>query len=421
MKLLLLAVAAASWAAALVSGHASRATKWVFVLSGDTDGYLAPCGCTKPMSGGVRRRASAVRALTAGSSFVHLDNGSLSAGKGRQDHLKAEALAEMLEAMEVTAIQLTPADARLGPGLAISVLQIAEGRVITGSVEPSSRIEIPAHVAKGPFLIGAATTQPDGLASSLGERPVDTVEAVRRLVEAAAARKLIPVLMLHGNRDQAREVAKAFPQLRLIQYRSASLPSEGLEFEGAAALASSGDKAKHVVRLTWDGAKFCDYAAIDLGPEFKDDPAAAKIYREYLARVESEQLLDKVPRREGGGYIGNEPCGSCHSEALEVWKRSKHASALKTLEDDGHGRDPDCVGCHVVALDRTGGFRSRQQTPALADVGCESCHGPGLEHSQDPYRVRLGPAGAKSCAPCHVPEHSPGFEFQSYWKRIEHK
>jgi hypothetical protein len=39
---------------------------------------------------------------------------------------------------------------------------------------------------------------------------------------------------------------------------------------------------------------------------------------------------------------------------------------------------------------------------------------------QDPEKHRLGKAGEQSCMTCHVPAHSPGFDFPTYWKKIEH-
>jgi hypothetical protein len=66
------------------------------------------------------------------------------------------------------------------------------------------------------------------------------------------------------------------------------------------------------------------------------------------------------------------------------------------------------------------GFVSMEKTPHLKDVGCESCHGPARKHVQDPLNNKLGKAGEGSCMQCHVPAHSPNFDFQTYWKQIEH-
>jgi hypothetical protein len=110
----------------------------------------------------------------------------------------------------------------------------------------------------------------------------------------------------------------------------------------------------------------------------------------------------------------------CHAEDYRIWQRTAHAKAMQTLIDEKHDKDPECVVCHVVGLEFEGGFQSMQKTPTLKDVGCESCHGPARKHVQDPENHRLGKAGEKSCMSCHVPAHSPGFDFETYWKKIEH-
>src|SRR2546423_5912045 len=101
MKLWLPAMAGMGVAAGLWSGPQSAQ---VLILSGDTDGNLAPCGCTKPQTGGIKRRVEAAKALSIPGHTTLLDNGNLVAGIGRQDQLKAQALAEILGAAGLGAV-----------------------------------------------------------------------------------------------------------------------------------------------------------------------------------------------------------------------------------------------------------------------------------------------------------------------------
>ncbi|HSI73617.1 MAG TPA: multiheme c-type cytochrome, partial [Fimbriimonas sp.] len=98
---------------------------------------------------------------------------------------------------------------------------------------------------------------------------------------------------------------------------------------------------------------------------------------------------------------------------------SAHAHALLTLEKEGHPRDPDCVSCHVVGLQFSTGFKSRQKTPQLANIGCESCHGAGAKHAAKPS-LKLRKLTEQACLPCHTTENSPHFDFKTYWKKIRH-
>lgn len=420
MRLWGVGVAAIGLAAGMLHS-AQPAEPEVVLLGGDALGMLAPCGCTEPMSGGIRRRATAIRQLWAQGRTTFLENGGLVAHPGRQSELKAETLAQTLGALGVSAINLGASDAALGSGELLAIDRLSGHKVISGSLSPSPTNPIARQIEHGPFLIGGVTFEGRRVGSILRETPVEVGAAVTDLIDRAAASRLAPILMLQGNRLQAIQLARDFPALRLIEYRSAGSPPQEIEWVGDTALATPADQEKHVVRLEFSNGKFSGYSAIDLSPVYKDDAAARRFYRAYLARVGAEKLLEAVPRRATERFAGTRVCGNCHEQASLVWKGSKHAHALGDLEKEGHDRDPDCVGCHVVGLESKYGYLSRRSTPKFANVGCESCHGPGLRHALDPKRVRLGLAGEKSCSPCHDLEHSPGFNFATFWPRIRHK
>ncbi|MFQ3668516.1 MAG: cytochrome c family protein [Fimbriimonadaceae bacterium] len=403
----------------LVFGGPDPEPPVVVVFGGDTDGYLSPCGCTKPMSGGIRRRATAVRQLTVGRRAVILENGGLISGQGRQDELKAEALAEALRAMNATAIHFGLSEARLGPGLRISLAQLTGGRLVQSNALEADE-DVVLSVAGGPFLIGGVETRSAALASATGRRTASDEDAVRRLVDEGRRQRRPVVVMLQGSLEDARRLARIFPEVALIQYRSAGDPPARPHREGNTVLVTPGEKGKHVVRMLWTRGGFSGYGVSKLNPEFDDDGTVAEVYRTYLARVAEEGLLDKLPRLPSEPFAGSQACYGCHRDAFEVWQKSAHARALATLEADNHDRDPDCTGCHVVGLDREGGFRSRRETPKLADVGCESCHGPSKKHSLDPYRFPKSKVGPASCLPCHNADHSPKFDYETYWKKIAH-
>ena len=85
------------------------------VIGGGFDGYLSPCGCTEPMSGGIQRMATIVRQAQRDRSALFLMLGNNVSGVGRQSELKAETVAQVLGGLDGLG-QLGVNEARLGKG-----------------------------------------------------------------------------------------------------------------------------------------------------------------------------------------------------------------------------------------------------------------------------------------------------------------
>lgn len=127
-----------------------------------------------------------------------------------------------------------------------------------------------------------------------------------------------------------------------------------------------------------------------------------------------------APAAAASPYVGSVACRGCHGSEGADWAASAHASALETLAAKRSDADPSCVRCHVTGYGTTGGFGSRESTPHLAAVGCESCHGPGRDHvarSRQPY----GAVTVATCTSCHDRANSPKFDAYSYLPRVNHR
>jgi hypothetical protein len=151
----------------------------------------------------------------------------------------------------------------------------------------------------------------------------------------------------------------------------------------------------------------------------KDTPAAAA-----MAAAHPPAPAAAVPV-EDVRYAGTVACGGCHQPALAFWQATKHAHALEALKKKGRDGDPTCVGCHVTGFLRPGGTRDvALATGRLRDVGCESCHGPGLAHVTAPdsnaKKASINRKVAESvCLGCHTPDQTNGeFEYQTFLKAI---
>lgn len=115
-----------------------------------------------------------------------------------------------------------------------------------------------------------------------------------------------------------------------------------------------------------------------------------------------------------GNYAGYTACADCHPDIVEGWKTTPHAHAFATLKKQGEEKQQvqGCVQCHVVAMDADGGFIDMDLTPELKDVQCESCHGPGLAHTQseDPKDI-IGKPGEDNCRTCHTEGQDKNFNY----------
>lgn len=84
---------------------------------------------------------------------------------------------------------------------------------------------------------------------------------------------------------------------------------------------------------------------------------------------------------EGQTYTGTKRCASCHFEEFTKWKKSGHSKAFAMLTAK-YQKNADCLKCHTTGYGEPTGFKDIKSTPALADVSCEVCHGPGSKHEE---------------------------------------
>ncbi len=181
------------------------------------------------------------------------------------------------------------------------------------------------------------------------------------------------------------------------------------------------------------------YRPVPMKPGYPVDPEIREervAFNDRLRELSREVERDVPPVDDGKAtYVGTNQCASCHQEAHDFWEGTRHADALATLQERNKAFDQDCIGCHVVGYDDPGGsvlgkLRYEEEIDGetidkdLRDVGCENCHGPGSKHRAQPVGSDGEPqyidsgAGESVCTECHVPEHSPRFEYDRYVEQI---
>ena len=153
------------------------------------------------------------------------------------------------------------------------------------------------------------------------------------------------------------------------------------------------------------------------GSELLDD-----LFKEYRASVGSDYdklVKERLPGLASSSFVGAASCKGCHPKIYQKWTLSSHAKAYPTLEQKKQNKNPSCIGCHVVGWDKKGGFVSKKESPHLAGVQCENCHGSRAEHIKNPLK-KMQKASFKHCKSCHNSTHSPKFDKDLYWHKIKH-
>jgi hypothetical protein len=402
------------------------------LVTGESRGYLEPCGCAEFKEGGAARRATWIDARRREGPCLYVDNGDLVEGPGRQNQLKAETWAELLKGMRLDVLNLGEGEWALGIEVLSYLQQIcgspflcANARTLDGQgIEPFAVVE---RAGKKIALIGV-----------LGDGFLETARAANPQVEFVTVEKALaglrpkiaadfPILLFHGPAAEAQAVLSRHRWIRLaVAAHEGDAPLPPRKVAGGALLVTAGRKSRSVleVAVVAAGGKLTGGGARPraLPAELEESPEAAAILQGYLARVRAENLLAQVPKQPLPGqtsYAGADACRRCHAQQHRVWEGSSHARAFETLVASGHDADPECVGCHVVGLSFVSGYQDAGSSPRLKGVGCECCHGAGSQHAAAPTESKLTES-LECCQACHVPDHSPRFNRESYWAKIKH-
>lgn len=118
-------------------------------------------------------------------------------------------------------------------------------------------------------------------------------------------------------------------------------------------------------------------------------------------------------------YVGSAMCGDCHDYEYgnfkKYAKKAHSADSVKIMAPDLTEEElQECFHCHATGYGKPGGFVSLEETPELADAGCEVCHGPGslhVEYGGDPSYIK-GDLDIADCEVCHSAERVATFDYK---------
>jgi hypothetical protein len=461
------------------------------VLSGETHGYLQPCGCTRPQFGGLARRWNFLQSLKdRGWPVVCVDLGDLPQKTGPQTMLKYVTAMNALKLMNYTAIGV--GEYEMGLPLADAASHFAlnnpRPRLLAANLLNRGKGETFETSIASWELAGDGKTPRVGVLGLIGGSVEKLVKdpaircdqdtgrvLVKTLHELQAKQAELIVLLYQGSVAEAEKCAQfaadakrkdpRLPTINVILCLTGDDNPSGIpRTVGNSILVGVGHKGRHVgvvgafrtgdKRQPWQ----LRYQIVSIGEEYEtpkgkdaDNPIMALMeeYAEdvkdgnYLARVRPKQHPIQVDYPKAR-YVGSERCENCHKHAYDIWKDTGHAHAYQTLvkatRPKSRQYDPECVICHTVGFGYETGFKDAENSKKLLNVGCESCHGPGSAHANDPddekLRALMNPWKAKPneskeartgrmnqidwfCQKCHDRENDYHWTFEK-WQQIIH-
>ncbi|MFY9342607.1 MAG: cytochrome c family protein [Planctomycetota bacterium] len=422
------------------------------LLSGAMLGRLEPCGCASGQSGGLARRMQHVGALR--NYDLLLEGGDVVEHGDELDLLKLFTANTVLFGMEhrYDALGVGPNDLSLpraewmaflaGTPVVATNLSCAvpdwPGKAFVEKKVRDVTVRVASFLLELPAAAAALEPKMSLLApalawtAALAGAPLTTRRIAFVHGGDAAVRALIPQL------DPAPDLVVGVDPSYIEPTSAATLvggvPLVFTGIRGRALLAVS------LFREQGHARAICEVVPLPGSktvPGGGGDPQVRDVIVAHRHEVKEAGVLAamarKLPTANGAAYVGSEACKTCHKGAYEVWEKSKHFGAWKTLEDAEKDPKrygwpvtayPDCVGCHVVGWREQTGFLSYEETPQLAGVGCERCHGAGSDHMATNGVKKLGLIGGIApsllCIQCHDFEQSPDFVYGNKWPLIQH-
>jgi len=423
-----------------------------FLISGSMSGRLEPCGCASGQLGGLARRVQHIGETRAYD--VLIEGGDVVEGNTELDLMKWFTAVQVLFAME------KKYDA-LGVGRKDLELPLDEwcallaGVPVVASDLDSKRPDWPARpflektTGKHTVRIASLTLDlPPALAKDGAVTLLAPADAWRRAL-AGATKDALRVLLLHTDENSLAKLVPQFdpkPDLVVCFDHGYVEPAATPRRVADVPVVFGGIRGRVLLEValqrmpdapTRVSCSLVPLAGSKTLPGGGGDPTVKEVLLAHRNEVKDKKVLENMARKHptpnGAAYVGSETCRTCHPSAFAAFEKTRHFHAWETLQKAENDPKrygwpvtayPDCVSCHVVGWGEQTGFKTFEDTPHLAGVGCERCHGPGSDHIQSPTTKKLGIHGGVMpsvlCTQCHDFEQSPDFEYGKKWPLVQH-
>ena len=428
----------------------------VLIFSGQTYGYLSPCGCSRPQMGGLERRANLMDSLRAkGWPVVGIDLGDVAPPKGveKQNLLKYRTTMKSLAEMGYVAVGLGEYDFSTQLFLLLSSYTLSNPNkppiILAANLQGVTRDnmgKVTKFYPRANFFAGAEAkdrpmvegfevlAQPGkpafGIVSVIGPTIADKVVALDKtfdfprsnkgIVTTAAvieeslaqmakhpANPDLKVLLYVGKMDEARAAAEAFPQFQIVLCQSDdSLPPTfpTAVNNGKTQIVQVGHKGQNVGAMgVFKTATGYDlrYQLIELteeyltpeGAEAEKNHKVLKLQEEYALMVKDQNLLK-----------------------LHTDKQSQHSAQIQSPDAKlTYIGAAACAQCHPAEFGVWSKTKHNHAYEALEkyakrpsnrqfDGECLICHTTGMEYQGGFKDAKTTPKLLNNgCENCHGP------------------
>jgi hypothetical protein len=406
------------------------------VVSGDTAGWIVPCGCTSNQSGGLLRRGTYVADLRKTHEVLLVDAGGAAGGVSDYDRAKFAAILAGEREMSVVAHNLGAAEVQFGTEYIRKAIGQGVPLVSCNVRDSQGELLAPAHRiqtlgGQRIAILGVLSPQSPKLDKSKvkAEAPREAILASLRQLKGKYDRL---VILAYLAEDELLELASNLPEADAV-IGGPTGQSITPRMVGPTLVAAATNKGKFLAQITvpalgspqaWQGE------IIELNERFANQPEQeANLQKFYVALEQADftpeqtSFTPDLPADPPADFrvAGSAACRECHAAEHAAWEKSTHSHAWKSLTTTRAHVDADCQRCHTTSYGYPGGFVSAGRSLALVGVGCESCHGPSAAHARSAeVHTHFYRQADQKCTQCHDRENSPQFVYDDYWSRIAH-
>jgi hypothetical protein len=411
----------------------------IILTSGDTQGWITPCGCASNQSGGLPRRGGMIRASEKTNSVIVLDAGGSALGSlsnsatstGPYQRVKLKALLEGMQALGLAAHNIGGPETAFTPGelreLArdTGVAWLSSNLLADDGQTVGSRVIM---LERGGLRIAVAgVIDPDRVQHSSWQAQDPTRSVLSAFGDQAAD---VKVVLAYFDEGGLRALAEALPEVDYV-IGGPTGQSMSPTKVGSVTVMSATNKGKFLAEVTLErdqaGFRELGSSIVEVSSKIPEDLSQLDNLARYYAQLKQQDftaeqagLVEQFVTQDAGYAIaGSASCQTCHAADDALWHSSKHSHAWEVLVAKTAEFDPHCQQCHTTGYGRTGGFENVAQSLKLVHVGCENCHGPSQAHVADP-RKRTPFQAKEQCVRCHDHENSPEFQFDAYWTKVFH-